>query len=111
MKRWEEALQLAVVLSRLIPGHISPYLDMAFCLHEMKRTAEAKQCLLHGPEALKRNSTYYYNMACYDAQLGNLAGARAFLNQAVSMDGHYREMARHDPDLEPLRASGDLSLP
>jgi predicted Zn-dependent protease len=102
-REWDKALRLASSLCRSYPDHPSPFLDAAFCLHELKRTAEAKEVLLSGPRALRATGIFHYNMACYEAQLGNLSAARDYLGQAVRMDDRYREMALHDPDLEPLR--------
>lgn len=105
-REWDSALQLATALCRAHPDHPSPYLDAAFCLHEMKRTAEAKELLLNGPRSLRATGIFHYNMACYEAQLGNLAAARDYLGQAVCLDERYREMALNDPDLLPLRSDG-----
>jgi len=105
-REWDRALQLAAALCRTHPDHPSPYLDAAFCLHEMKRTAEAKEVLLTGPHTLRSTGIFHYNMACYEAQLGNLGAARDYLGQAVRMDDRYREMALNDPDLQPLRGNG-----
>ena len=44
----------------------------------------------------------YFNLACYECQLGNLAGAKAKLEQAFALNGDLRTMALEDPDLEPL---------
>lgn len=100
---WEGALALAISLCKATPLHPSPYLDAAFCLHELKRTREARDLLAHGPATLRQNGIFFYNMACYEAQLGNLGPARDYLAQAVQLDDRYRSMALHDPDLGPLR--------
>lgn len=102
-RNWEGALELARCLCHSHPDQPSPFLDHAFCLHELQRTEEAKQILLTGPAVLRQTGIFYYNMACYEAQLGNLAPARDYLNQAVKMDDRYREMALDDPDLAPLK--------
>jgi Flp pilus assembly protein TadD len=100
---WEGALKLARRLCLSHPDQPSPFLDLAFCLHELQRTEEAKQTLLTGPPLLRKSGIFFYNMACYEAQLGNLAPARDYLNQAVQLDDRYREMALDDPDLAPLK--------
>jgi len=48
----------------------------AFCLHEMKRTEEAHGTLLNGLAALRDQAVYYYNLACYKAQLCNVTEAK-----------------------------------
>lgn len=45
---------------------------------------------------------FWFNLACYHCQLGDLEKARECLGQAVGHDGSYRKMALTDPDLEPL---------
>jgi len=104
MQSWEEAAQCGVALTRLLPGEPSPYLDVAFCLHELKHTREAREILLNGPDSLKGNPTYHYNMACYEAQLGDLSTARRYLDRAIAMDSQFAEFWIDDPDLKFLHA-------
>jgi tetratricopeptide (TPR) repeat protein len=100
---WEDALQGAELLCALLPDYPSPYLDAAFCLHELNRTEEARHKLLSGPAQLKSNSLYYYNMACYETQLHHLEAARQYLDQAINMNKELQETWESDPDLEPLK--------
>lgn len=72
----EDGAILAQSLSRLWPEDHEFHIRTAFCLHEMKRTDEAKAVLLAGPETLKDNAIYHYNLACYEAQLGNIKEAK-----------------------------------
>jgi hypothetical protein len=55
--------------------------------------------LLSGPASLKAEATYHYNLACYEAALGNLDQARAHLDVSFAMDKKLRDHARTDPDL------------
>ncbi len=103
--RYEQALEISNHLCQISPEHPMPWLDKAFCLHEMHRTSEARQCLLNGPASLKQEATYYYNMACYDAQLGSIDQARHYLERAVSMNAHFLLVSKNDPDLAPLYES------
>ncbi len=103
LQRWEEAMLSGLELARQLPSEPAPYLDVAFCLHELKRTKEARTVLLNGPDALKDNATYHYNMACYETQLGNPAHARRYLDRAIEMDQRFNEVWPDDPDLKPLR--------
>ena len=74
-----------------------------FCLHELGKTAEAKELLLKGPLALLKDPIYYYNMGCYDALLGNVKSAQVHLLTSFKMDASLREIAKRDPDLKSLR--------
>lgn len=100
---WAEAVPMAEKLCAKMSDMPDPFLHLAFCLHEQGQTEKAKNCLLQGPPSLTQVSTYYYNLACYEARLGNLENARNTLDIACKMDPQYRDCAQEDPDLEALR--------
>lgn len=102
-KRWKDALAVSRKICRADPEAASGFIHTAFCLHEMGRTGDAKNILLEGPPALLKEPTYHYNLACYEAKLGNFAEAHAHLEASFSLDKKFREFARADPDLEPIR--------
>jgi tetratricopeptide (TPR) repeat protein len=79
---------------------------MAYALHELKRTEEARAVLLPVADKFTDNHTIPYNLACYECQLGNLKEARDWLSKAIDLAGKddVRAMALEDPDLEPLWA-------
>jgi len=58
--------------------------------------------LLGGPEALRAEPTFHYNLACYECVLGHLDLARMHLEKSIQLDTKYRDFARGDPDLAPL---------
>lgn len=102
-KRWKEASQSSQRLCKAAPESGAGWVHLAFCLHEMGYSAEARATLLAGPASLKQEPVFFYNLACYECQLGNLDGARTLLEKSFEMDKKYREFARTDPDLAPLR--------
>lgn len=104
-KRWPEALDISRTLCRVLPEETMGFIHAAFCLHELRRTDEAKIFLLSGPAALLNEATYHYNLGCYDATLGNVEEAQAHLRKAFQLDGKFREYARTDPDLKPVWGS------
>lgn len=101
-KQWTRALTISRKLCRVAPECSAGFLHAGFCLHELGRTLQAKQLLLKGPTALLREPIYYYNMGCYDVLLGNLKDAQVHLQISFKMDASFRELAKRDPDLEPL---------
>jgi len=101
-KRWDEALAVCRQLREGSPGATTGYIHGAFCLHEMGRTLEAKKLLLQGPPVLLTEPTYHYNLACYNAVLGNLVEATSHLKTSFQMDQKFREIAKYDPDLKPV---------
>ncbi len=99
-ERWVEALAESEQLTRVEPDGAMGFVHAAYCLHEMGRTADAKQRLLDGPSSLLREAVYFYNMACYEVALGGLKEAERFLRQSIEMDGNLRQVAKKDRDLK-----------
>ncbi len=101
--RWRPALDACRALCALEPDSPQPFIHAAYCLHELGRTSEAKALLLAGPAALRQEATFYYNLGCYDATLGDIEGAQNYLRTSFRMDKKFRDFARTDPDLEAVR--------
>ena len=102
-KRWQEALEISRELCVVAPEEPGGFIHAAFCLHELGRSAEAKETLIAGPPALMKEATFHYNLACYECALGNLDAAKQHLERSIAMDKKFRDFAKTDPDLEPLR--------
>jgi predicted Zn-dependent protease len=102
-KRWKPALTASRDLCRAEPEKATGFIHTAFCLHELGRTAEARDVLLGGPETLHIESTFHYNLACYECALGHLDVARLHLEKSIELDKKMRDFARTDPDLAALR--------
>jgi tetratricopeptide (TPR) repeat protein len=102
-ERWAESLLAAEELLRLNPLAIPGYIHGAFALHELGRTAEARDLLLRGPDILRKDPTYHYNIGCYEAVLGNREEAKLSLKKSFALDETYREFAKKDPDLKAIR--------
>lgn len=102
LRRWEEALAICLELQRRFPQQTLGFIQGAFCLHELGRTAEAKKMLLEGPNTLLQEPTYHYNLACYEAVLGNRESALEYLRTSFTMNHEFRDFAKSDPDLASL---------
>jgi len=102
-KRWETALQFSQEISCAFPKMPVGFIHAAFCLHELQRTEEARDTLIHGPESLHTESSFHYNLACYECVLGHTEVARLHLERGISIDKKLRGLALHDPDLATLR--------
>jgi len=103
VSRWEEAIATAELLCEKDESDPEHWVHRAFCLHEIGKTREARGVLQNGPSSLMKKAIYYYNIACYDAVVGDLEDAQAHLRKAFEIDGKFREIARTDPDLEGIR--------
>lgn len=100
--RWAQALRVSQRLCRAAPDCSAGFLHAGFCLHQLGKTAEAKNLLITGPVALLKEAIYYYNMGCYDALLGNVRDAQTSLQISFKMDDSFRKLAKQDPDLKAL---------
>lgn len=63
----------------------------------------ASGVLMNAVQRFPEEPTIHYNLACYEAQLGNLELARGRLAEAIRLEPMYREMALNDPDLVVLQ--------
>jgi predicted Zn-dependent protease len=103
-RRWRDAMRVCDRLRESDPKQTTGYIHGAFCLHELGQTREAKDLLLSGPAALLHEATYYYNLGCYDAVLGNIEEAQHAIEISFKMDDKFREIAKYDPDLKEVVA-------
>lgn len=103
-RRWPEAMAVCDRLRAADPQQTTGYIHGAFCLHELGRTREARELLLRGPASLLREATYYYNLGCYHAVLGQLEEAQQAIEISFQMDDKFREIAKYDPDLKEVVA-------
>lgn len=102
-ERWEEALASSEELIRRAPDSHHGYLHTSFCLHELGRTLEARDRLIMAPLFVTEQALFYYNLACYEAQLENPDEAASLLRIAFRRDGSLGKIALTDRDLEPVR--------
>jgi tetratricopeptide (TPR) repeat protein len=111
-KNWEGCVDVAETSIQSTPERPEPWIHRSFALHELKRTQEALEKLLPVAEKFQEVWTIPYNLACYCAQLGRLADAKAWFAKASALDDEASHRAgSDDPDLKPLRDSlgGTLS--
>ena len=74
----------------------------AFALHQLKKGSAAVRVLLDAPEWIRRTGILHYNLACYEAQLGDLGTARQCIKAAIEINASFKKNARTDPDLARL---------
>jgi tetratricopeptide (TPR) repeat protein len=103
-KKWDAALEIASALIQSIPEHPLGWVHRSYCLHELKKTDEARDNLLRVVAQFPDDPIMRYNLACYECQLGRLEPAKNWLEKAfeVGDSKKIKLMALGDPDLEPL---------
>ena len=110
-KNWPLAAEVAHSLTQFDPDDKRGWLHYCDALHQMQRTAEARDILLEVNVCFPDCALMQYNLARYECRLGNLDRAREHLHAAFTIRGglHLRPRASNDPDLAPL--GGLLSAP
>ena len=99
---FREALALSRQLCDRAPEFNPGYIHAAYCLHELGRTEEARDTLVDGPESLREDPLFFYNLGCYEVKLGLTDSARARLERSFEMDPALRRQATRDPDLSEV---------
>ncbi len=102
--QWEACLDIASTLVQTLPEHPLGWVHRSYCLHELKRTVEARDNLLRVVDKFGEDPIMRYNLACYECQLGRLAEAKSWLRLAFLQgdEPKIKSMALDDLDLKPL---------
>jgi Flp pilus assembly protein TadD len=101
-KQWRSAEELSGRGSTLHPEEGEFTVQRAFALQQMRKGEEADQVLLAAPAWIRRTGILHYNLACYEARLGDLSIARKCIIAAIQMNEGIKKSARLDPDLQAL---------
>ena len=103
-REWDACLDTATTIRRLAPDRPSGWSLGAYALHQLKRTAEARQHLLAVVDRFPNDLLMHYNLACYECLLGRLPEAWRWLQLAlrVGPNLHLTLAALGDPELQPL---------
>lgn len=100
---WARAARAGKVLCEREPQTAAYWIQGAYAARRDKGLTEAREMLMRGVGLHPREAVFHFNLACYEAQLGNLDDARVFLETACGLDESFRELAKTDDDLAPLR--------
>ena len=101
-KDWTSAEKLARNGMALHPHEGEFTVQRAFALHQMRKTQRAAEVLLEAPHWIRRTGILHYNLACYEARLGDLSAARECIDAAIQINAGIKKNARLDPDLQAL---------
>ena len=105
-KNWNECVELAAAIIRTDPTVAMGWIHRSYALHELNRTAEARDGLMSVVGIFPEELTIPYNLACYECKLGNPSKARQWLEKIFSTEHaeEWRATALEDLDLKPLWA-------
>ncbi|MGB8170789.1 MAG: hypothetical protein WCF18_25010 [Chthoniobacteraceae bacterium] len=102
MKNWKRAEKLSAQGAGLHPDEDEFTVQRVFALHQLEKGEEAFRVLLSAPEWIRRTGILHYNLACYEARLGDLNAARRCIDAAIEINSAIKKNARSDPDLAAL---------
>ena len=101
-EKWELAFEIANALCRSFPDSVTAIIEAANCLHKLGKTQKAKDRMMTGPAEKWGSGLWHFDMARFECQLGDLAPAKFYLQEATIRNSGYAHIAMHEPDLEPL---------
>lgn len=102
---WQAAAALARANLAARPSTPEFYVMGAFAIRLTESMEAAHAFLQQGADFSDTSAIWWYNLACYECQLGQLDRTQASLDQAFHLDGAYRRLAQHDDDLAAWRRS------
>ena len=103
LRRWRAAEKLSQDGAAQHPEEEEFTVQRAFALHQMRKGGRAMQVLLAAPEWVRRTGILRYNLACYEARLGDLKTAKQCMSVAIQMNAAMKQNAEIDPDLAALQ--------
>jgi len=101
-REWRSAELLSAQGAGLHPDEGEFTVQRAFALHQMDKDEKAEQVLLSAPDWIRRTGILHYNLACYEARLGDITAARQCIDTAIQINAGIKKSARVDPDLQSL---------
>ena len=104
-ERWPSVARIARTLMKIQPDQAGWVIALAYATRRSRSLEAARRILIQAENRHPREPTIQFNLACYAAQLGLIGEARTRLARAISREPVFAEMAKTDPDLEPMRRS------
>ena len=102
LKRWESAALLATRMIEQGCQDAVPYQLGALAVRRYRSLEEVRTFLLRSEAVLSGKATWHYTLACFECQLGDLAGAKVHLARAFEINPELRAVALYETDLAPL---------
>ena len=100
---WQELRRIAAALVEQQPDEPGWWVSFAFAPRRTMSIEEAREILLAAERAHPQEAIIHFNLGCYACQLGEYDEARRRVWRSIELRGELRELAHHDPDLQPLR--------
>ena len=102
LEKWESMQAASEVLHELEPHELQFVISYTYATRRAESIIAAKNILISSLAKFPHEAIIYYNLACYDCQLGQIASAKQYLKQAFRIDPNWISQALEDEDLKPL---------
>ncbi len=102
LAKWDLMAIVAKQLTEWSPEEPANFVDWAYATRRAESMHSAHAILSRAAELHPEHGMIQFNLACYDAQLGNIDRAKMHLSRAIKADPKFSLMAIDDPDLEAL---------
>jgi tetratricopeptide (TPR) repeat protein len=102
LEKWELLAVVAKKLADWNPNEPGFFVELAYATRRAESIHAAHAILTRAAGLHPTDATIQFNLACYEAQLGNLDGAKAHFTRATEIDVKFGRMTLDGPDLEPL---------
>ena len=101
LQDWGACLELADLITKVVPRDIEGYLMQAEALENLDRAREALQTLSKVSTEFPRDWRIHYHIARFWAQLGGITKAKSYLDHAVELGGkEAKEMIQKEKKLD-----------
>ena len=102
LQKWDLMREIAGRLCEFDPTNVQWVISYAYASRRAESVNAARNILINALPKFPQESIIYYNLACYDAVVGDLRAAREYLKKAFEVDSNWRSQALGDEDLKPL---------
>ena len=99
---WSDAEDLAVRCIEAFPEIEEFTVQRAFALCRTRTADVAIEVIEAAPAWIRRTGILHYNLACYEARLGDISMARRCIDTAIQINSAMARNAKVDPDLKGL---------
>ena len=105
LKSWDLMAIVAKKLTEWSPELPANFIEWAYATRRAESIHAAHAILTRAASLHPTDPTIQFNLACHEAQMGNLDQAKTHLKRATEIDTKFKLMALKEPDLEPLWSS------
>jgi tetratricopeptide (TPR) repeat protein len=106
--RYKDALKPLSAAAEADPQNVDTWLALGWCYKRTGRLDMAIESLEEALDVEPGSALVNYNLACYWALARNKRQSLAYLSQALSLDGSFRNLVDAEHDFDPLRTDPDF---